>query len=100
MIATALAFAAMLISLVPQQALACGGCFSPPPPPGRQNNQLILQDAERGPEDAVFSVGNHITLHSVAIRPHQHAIWVAHGRSPSAHYGGYVKYDLRELLKR
>ena len=60
----------------------------------------ILQDAERDPEDAVFSVGNHITLHSVAIRPHQHAIWVAHGRSPSAHYGGYAKYDLRELLKR
>ncbi len=30
--------------LSPQQALACGGCFSPP---GQQSNQLILQNAER-----------------------------------------------------
>ena len=30
--------------LVPSTSFACGGCFSPP---GQQNNQLVLQNAER-----------------------------------------------------
>lgn len=40
--------AAMLLASIslalPLNALACGGCFSPP---GQQNNQLVLQNAER-----------------------------------------------------
>lgn len=41
------ALAALLLAAsvaAPQTAEACGGCFSPP---GQQNNQLVLQNAER-----------------------------------------------------
>lgn len=60
----------------------------------------MLQLPDRNPVDAVRFAGNSITLHSVAIRPAEHALWVAHGRSSSAHLGEYVKYDLQTLLKR
>jgi len=60
----------------------------------------ILRKANRKPTDAIHWAGNSITLHSVAIRPAENAIWVAHGLPEFAHRGGYVKYDLEELLKR
>lgn len=60
----------------------------------------ILQCADRQPVEAIKSAGNRITLHSVAIRPAEGAIWIAHGRKPEAHLGEYVRYDLRELLRR
>ena len=46
-LALALALAASAMFMLPADANACGGCFSPPPPPGRQNTTQILQDAER-----------------------------------------------------
>lgn len=46
-LALTLALAASAMLVLPANANACGGCFSPPPPPGRQNTQQILQDAER-----------------------------------------------------
>ena len=46
-LALGLALTAATLFILPAEANACGGCFSPPPPPGRQNTQLILQDAER-----------------------------------------------------
>lgn len=67
----------------------------------RQEKLLeILRDAKRKPTDAIKSAGVAITLHSVAIRPGEHSLWVAHGRQPDAHLGEYVKYDLQSLLKR
>jgi hypothetical protein len=60
----------------------------------------LLKQADRRPPDVIRSAGSFITLHSVAIRPQEQALWVAHGRKPSAHEGEYVKYDLRELLGR
>ena len=52
----------------------------------------------RAPTDAIRSAGTYITLHSVAIRPGEDALWVAHGRKPSAHLGEYVRHDFRSLL--
>ncbi len=46
-LALAGALVAATLFMVPAEAVACGGCFSPPPPPGRQNTTQILQDAER-----------------------------------------------------
>jgi hypothetical protein len=60
----------------------------------------ILARKDRGPTDAIRSAGRGITLHSVAIRPAERAMWVAHGRSSSAHLGEYVRYDLGELFRR
>ena len=60
----------------------------------------MLQRPNRRPMDVIKSAGNGITLHSVAIRPAEHALWVAHGRKPGAHLGEYVRYDLRSLLER
>ena len=69
---------------------------------GTDPDQLlaILRRADHGPTAAIHSAGVGITLHSVAILPHQQALWVAHGRKPSAHLGEYVKYDLQALLRR
>jgi len=60
----------------------------------------ILRLPTRRPTDAIQSAGTHITLHSVAIYPQDHTLWVAHGRKSSAHLGEYVKYDVRSLLQR
>jgi hypothetical protein len=60
----------------------------------------ILRTPHRSPIDAIRWAGRSITLHSVAIRPAEHAIWVAHGRPRSAHEGEYVRFDLRALLRR
>jgi len=60
----------------------------------------MLRQAKREPMEVIKSAGNYITLHSVAIRPEEHKMWVAHGRSPSAHLGKYVEYDIRALLRR
>jgi len=65
-----------------------------------RNLRAILRKPNRKPTEAIHWAGNSITLHSVAIRPRGKAIWVAHGRPAYAHQGGYVKYDLSELLKR
>jgi hypothetical protein len=54
----------------------------------------------RDPTGPVCYAGTSITLHSVAIRPLENAIWVAHGDTPSAHLGGYTRFDLRKLLSR
>jgi hypothetical protein len=69
---------------------------------GMNRNRLlgILRRADREPMDAIRDAGNYITLHSVAIRPQERALWVAHGRKPSAHLGKCVQYDLDMLLKR
>ena len=42
-----LALAAVALSLAPQQAQACGGCFSPVPPTGPTGGQYVVQNAER-----------------------------------------------------
>jgi hypothetical protein len=60
----------------------------------------VLRNPGRKPIDAIKSAGAHITLHSVAMRPQQQRIWVAHGLKPSAHLGEYVEYDVRALLRR
>jgi len=60
----------------------------------------ILRRAKREPTAAIKSAGNYITLHSVAIRPEEHKMWVAHGRAYCAHLGEYVEYDIRALLRR
>lgn len=60
----------------------------------------VLGRPPRQPWEAIRSVGNSITLHSVAIRPQEGRMWVAHGRPSSAHEGAYVGYDLRALLAR
>jgi hypothetical protein len=58
----------------------------------------ILRQTNRKATDAILAAGNRITLHSVAIRPVEAALWVAHGKRPAAQEGEYVKYDLRVLL--
>jgi hypothetical protein len=60
----------------------------------------ILRQPDRKPTDAIHSVGTSITLHSAALRPQAHTLWVAHGQNPYAHRGGYVEYDLKQLLQR
>lgn len=60
----------------------------------------ILRQPNRSPTAAIQSAGNYITLHSVAIRPQSHTMWVAHGRRTCAHLGSYVQYDLSSLLAR
>jgi len=64
----------------------------------------LLQEALRRPRrqayDTIRSVGNTITLHSVAVRPAEGTLWVAHGRRSNAHEGTYVQYDLPTLLGR
>ena len=60
----------------------------------------ILGEPGHEPADAVRSAGSYITLHSVVMRPSEHALWVAHGRRSSAHLGEYVRYDVRSLLGR
>jgi hypothetical protein len=57
-----------------------------------------LRRAGREPMAAVRWAGNSMTLHSVAIRPDENRMWVAHGRSASAHEAAYVAYDIRALL--
>jgi len=59
-----------------------------------------LRQPRRLPYGTIRSAGSSITLHSVAIRPEEGALWVAHGRPSSAHEGAYVRYDLRSLLSR
>ncbi len=58
----------------------------------------MLRHHGRKPMDAIRWAGSSITLHSVVIRPTENRIWVAHGRSSSAHEGTYMPYDLRKLL--
>jgi hypothetical protein len=60
----------------------------------------MLKSPTRQPTDVIKSAGSAITLHSVAIRPEEHAVWVAHGRPSAAHEGAYVKYDVEGLLRR
>lgn len=62
--------------------------------------RLAIRQKGRQPYSVIRSAGSSITLHSVAIRPQEHAIWIAHGTKPSAHEGKYVKYDLKSLLER
>jgi len=59
-----------------------------------------VAEPDREPMDTIRSAGSSITLHSVAIRPQEHRLWVAHGTIPSAHQGKYTQYDLRALLRR
>ena len=68
---------------------------------GTDRDRLLemLKRPDRQPTDTIRSAGTYMTLHSVAIRPEDHAFWVAHGRRPSAQLGEYVRYDLRELLR-
>lgn len=61
--------------------------------------QEMLRMHNRKPMDTIRSAGTYITLHSVAIWPESRALWVAHGRKPSAHLGEYVRCDLNVLLK-
>jgi hypothetical protein len=69
---------------------------------GTDRNRLLsmLRRPDREPTDTIRSAGTYITLHSVAVRPDARALWVAHGRKPSAHLGEYVRYDLGLLLER
>jgi hypothetical protein len=60
----------------------------------------ILQREGRAPMAAIRSAGVGITLHSVAIRPQQGQIWIAHGETSGAHRGPYRWYDIRALLAR
>ena len=60
----------------------------------------MLRQPGRRATDVIHSAGNYITLHSVAIRPQEHRIWVAHGRRSSAHLGGYVEHNIQSLLRR
>lgn len=62
--------------------------------------QAALRQPQRLPYGTIRAAGSTITLHSVAIRPAEGALWVAHGRPSSAHEGTYVRYDLRALLGR
>ena len=77
-------------------------CFASDSSVGTSPTRLrgMLRQAKREPMEVIKSVGNYITLHSVAIRPQEHKMWVAHGRYPSAHRGKYVEYDIRALLRR
>lgn len=67
---------------------------------GTQPQPLLdtLARPARRPWDAIRSAGSAITLHSVAIRPRENHLWVAHGRASAAHEDRYVPYDLRALL--
>lgn len=60
----------------------------------------LLRRRFRRPFSAIYSAGNSITLHSVAIRPTEYKLWVAHGPPSHAHKSKYVSYDLRKLLRR
>jgi hypothetical protein len=66
----------------------------------REGLRKELSRPDRQPIDAIRWAGSSITLHSVAIRPREQAIWVAHGRPSRAHEGEYVKYDLKSLIAR
>jgi hypothetical protein len=66
----------------------------------REDLLPTLQRPDREAIDAIRSVGTSITLHSVAVRPDENAMWVAHGLPSSAHRGEYVRYDLGSLLER
>jgi len=57
----------------------------------------MLRRPDRKATDAVRWAGTVITLHSVAIRPGEHKIWIAHGRPMSAHEGTYVPYEVKKL---
>jgi len=59
----------------------------------------VLRRRLRTATTAIASAANSITLHSVAIRPQDGRMWVAHGQPASAHRGGYIRYDIRELLQ-
>ncbi|MBN2452606.1 MAG: hypothetical protein JXR77_19640 [Lentisphaeria bacterium] len=59
----------------------------------------VLNRRLRTPTAAIASAANIITLHSVAIRPQEGRIWVAHGLPANAHRGGYIRYSLEELLR-
>ena len=60
----------------------------------------LLRRRFHRPTSPIYSAGNSITLHSVAIRPTEHMMWVAHGPPSHAHKSKYVAYDLRKLLAR
>jgi Acyl-coenzyme A:6-aminopenicillanic acid acyl-transferase len=60
----------------------------------------MLKRAKRKPAAAIYAAGTSITLHSVAIRPAEGKLWVAHGKPSRAHTGTYLEYLLPELLKR
>jgi len=60
----------------------------------------LLRRRFRRPTSPIHSAGNSITLHSVAIRPTEYKLWVAHGPPSHAHKSKYVFYDLRKLLAR
>lgn len=69
------------------------------PEMGRNFDYWGLESTRRAAA-AIHAAGSSITLHSVAYRPEENAIWVAHGRRSSAHLGTYVKYDIPSLLRR
>jgi len=60
----------------------------------------VLRRAGRKPYEAIRAAGGSITLHSVAVRPGEGRIWVAHGARSSAHLNDYVPYDLAKLFRR
>ncbi|MBT4817906.1 MAG: hypothetical protein HON70_19530 [Lentisphaerae bacterium] len=60
----------------------------------------LLRRRFHRPTSPIHSAGNSITLHSVAIRPTEHKLWVAHGPPSHAHKSKYVSYDLRRLFRR
>ena len=62
--------------------------------------RAMLRRADREPTSTIRSAGKRITLHSVAVRPAEGKLWVAHGRPESAHEGDYVEYDIPALLTR
>jgi hypothetical protein len=66
----------------------------------RERLREILRRPGRAATDAIKWAGVGITLHSVAIRPGENRMWVAHGRRSSAHLGEYVEYDIGTLTGR
>ncbi len=66
----------------------------------RERLLAMLKRPRRKPTEAIQWAGTTITLHSVAIRPWEGKLWVAHGLKPSAHLGEYVEYSIGTLLRR
>jgi hypothetical protein len=69
---------------------------------GRDPDDVLeqLRRPHRHAYDPIRAAGGSITLHSVAIRPQEGLLWVAHGSRQNAHLGTYVQYDVRSLLAR
>jgi hypothetical protein len=69
---------------------------------GRSAETILdgLSKEKRQAFDVIRSAGASITLHSVAIRPQEGKIWVAHGRESAAHLGAYIEHDMKALLRR